>query len=155
LRRYLGERLPEYMVPAAYVKLERLPLTGNGKLDRQGLPEPEGDAYAVGEYEAPRGELEETLAAIWSELLGVERVGRYDNFFELGGHSLLAVRVIAYTRQRLGLEVDLRAVFEAATLASLATHATHGVYIPEIPPNGIPLIEQPTDESASDVEISI
>jgi hypothetical protein len=82
-------------------------------------------------------------------------VGRYDNFFELGGHSLLAVRVIAYTRQRLGLEVDLRAVFEAATLASLATHATHGAYIPEIPPNRIPPIKQPTDESASDVEISI
>ena len=79
----------------AYVKLERMPLTGNGKLDRKGLPAPvEGEAYGVREYEAPRGEKEEKLAKIWAEVLKVERVGRQDNFFELGGHSLLAVTLI-------------------------------------------------------------
>src|SRR3984885_7811526 len=81
LRGHLSGKLPEYMVPAAYVLLERMPLTPNGKLDRKGLPAPEVDAYAVREYEAPRGETEEALAAIWSELLHIERVGRHDNFF--------------------------------------------------------------------------
>ena len=92
LRGHAGERLPEYMVPAAYVRLEQLPLTPNGKLDRRALPSPEGDAYARRGYEAPQGETEEALAEIWSEVLGVERVGRRDHFFELGGHSLLVVR---------------------------------------------------------------
>ena len=91
LREHLAVRLPEYMVPAAYVRLERMPLTGNGKLDRKALPAPELDAYGVSEYAAPEGEVETTLAAIWAELLHVERVGRNDNFFELGGHSLLVV----------------------------------------------------------------
>src|SRR5581483_8449041 len=93
------------------VKLERMPLTGNGKLDRKGLPEPEAGAYAVKEYEAPVGEAEEAVAEIWSELLGVERVGRKDNFFELGGHSLLAVRLIARIRQRHGIELGVSEVF--------------------------------------------
>ena len=92
------------MVPAAYVRMEVMPLSPNGKLDRRALPEPEGDAYALREYEAPQGEMEEVVAEIWSELLGVERVGRQDNFFELGGHSLLAVQVAARIRQRLGME---------------------------------------------------
>jgi acyl-coenzyme A synthetase/AMP-(fatty) acid ligase len=93
LREYLSERLPEYMVPAAYVRLERLPLTANGKVDRRALPLPEGDAYAVRGYEAPVGEMERAVAAIWAEVLKVERVGRQDNFFALGGHSMLAVTV--------------------------------------------------------------
>ena len=93
LRRWVAEKLPEYMLPAAYVKLERMPLTVNGKLDRAGLPEPGAEAYAGQQYEEPRGEVERALAEIWSELLGLERVGRQDNFFQLGGHSLLAVRV--------------------------------------------------------------
>ncbi|MBW3656663.1 MAG: amino acid adenylation domain-containing protein, partial [Gemmatimonadetes bacterium] len=102
LRVSLAERLPEHMVPAAYVRLEALPLTPNGKVDRKALPAPEGDAYARRGYEAPVGETEGALAEIWSELLGVERVGRCDNFFALGGHSLLAVRVISRMRQVLG-----------------------------------------------------
>jgi aryl carrier-like protein len=143
------------MVPAAYVRLERLPLTANGKLDRQALPAPEGDAFAVREYEAPQGEVEVALAEIWTELLGVERVGRNDNFFELGGHSLLAVRVVARLRRHLGLEVDLRVLYEAATLAGLAAHAAPPAAAVDVPPNKIPAIEQPADQSWSDIEINI
>ena len=105
--------------------LERLPLTPNGKLDREALPAPEGDAYVRGGYEAPVGETEELLAKIWSELLGVERVGRHDNFFELGGHSLLAVTLIERLR-RQGLQVDVRALFSSPTLAGLAAAAEAG-----------------------------
>ncbi len=120
LRRHVGARLPEYMVPAAYIHLERLPATPSGKLDRRALPSPEGDAYARRDYEAPAGEVEEALAEIWSEVLGVERVGRRDHFFELGGHSLLIVRVVSRIRQVLGVELELGAVFEHPVLASLA-----------------------------------
>ena len=95
LRTYLSATLPEYMVPAAYVPLETLPLTPNGKADRKALPAPDDSAYARRTYEAPQGEVEETLARIWSEVLRVERVSRHDNFFELGGHSLLALRMFA------------------------------------------------------------
>ncbi|WP_214477564.1 non-ribosomal peptide synthetase, partial [Mesorhizobium sp. dw_380] len=102
LRTYLGGLLPEYMVPAAYVVVEALPLSANGKLDRRALPAPEGGAYARGAYEPPRGEVEAILAGLWAELLGGERVGRQDSFFELGGHSLLAVKLLERLR-RLGL----------------------------------------------------
>ncbi|MBF6651295.1 hypothetical protein IT781_22125, partial [Methylobacter sp. BlB1] len=125
LRAHLSETLPEYMVPAAFVHLAALPLTANGKLDRKALPAPEGDAYGAREYEAPQGETEQTLAAIWSELLKIEQVGRHDNFFELGGHSLLAVTLIARMRQA-GLNIDVRALFSAPTLAGLAALADNG-----------------------------
>jgi aryl carrier-like protein len=119
LRAYVGATLPEYMVPAAYVRLETLPLTPNGKLDRKALPAPEGDAYVTRGYEAPQGEIETALAEIWAAVLKVERVGRHDNFFELGGHSLLAVTLIEQMRQR-GLHADVRALFTTASLADLA-----------------------------------
>ncbi|HEU4558095.1 MAG TPA: amino acid adenylation domain-containing protein, partial [Longimicrobium sp.] len=120
LRAHLSERLPEYMVPAAYVRLETLPLTPNGKVDRKALPAPEGDAYAAQEYAAPVGETEQAVAAIWAELLGAERVGRHDHFFERGGHSLLAVRVVSRVRQALGVEASPRDVFERPVLADFA-----------------------------------
>ncbi|HEU4883163.1 MAG TPA: AMP-binding protein, partial [Longimicrobium sp.] len=120
LRAHLSERLPEYMVPAAYVWMEALPLTPNGKVDRRALPAPEGDAYARRGDEAPVGETEAALAGIWAEVLGVERVGRHDHFFELGGHSLLAVRVISRMRQLLGVEVAIADLFERPVLADLA-----------------------------------
>ncbi|MDB4952371.1 MAG: pcbAB [Gemmatimonadetes bacterium] len=116
LRAYLGETLPEYMVPAAYLRLDTLPLTPNGKIDRKALPSPEGDAYARAAYEAPVGETEELLAQIWSEVLGVERVSRGDDFFELGGHSLLAVQVIAL----LEMEIDLAELFARPVLKDFA-----------------------------------
>jgi len=99
LRRHLRAVLPEYMVPGAYVVLDSLPLTSNGKVDRKALPAPELEAYGVKEYEPPQGEIEEILAGIWQELLQVERVGRQDNFFELGGHSLLIVQMIERLRR--------------------------------------------------------
>ena len=120
LRAHVAERLPEYMVPAAYVRLDALPLTPSGKLDRRALPAPEGDAYASRAYEAPVNETEEALAAIWAEVLRVERVGRRDNFFDLGGHSLLAVRVASRVRQALGVELPLGELFTRPVLQDLA-----------------------------------
>jgi amino acid adenylation domain-containing protein len=119
LRRHVGERLPEYMVPAAYIRMEALPLTPSAKLDRRALPSPEGDAYARRGYEAPSGDTEEALAKIWSEVLRVERVGRWDHFFELGGHSLLAVQMVSRLRQALGVELPLGTVFEHPVFATL------------------------------------
>ncbi|MBZ5494749.1 MAG: amino acid adenylation domain-containing protein, partial [Acidobacteriia bacterium] len=119
LRAHLAARLPAYMVPAAYVRLETIPLTVNGKLDRRALPEPD-DAYVHQAYEAPVGEVEEIVAEIWSDILGVKRVGRWDNFFDLGGHSLLAVRVATWIRHRLGLEVAISELFAHPDLADFA-----------------------------------
>ncbi|AMO95404.1 amino acid adenylation domain protein [Collimonas fungivorans] len=120
LRAQLGEKLPEYMLPLAFVTLQALPLTPNGKLDRNALPAPEGQAFIHRTYEATIGDIEQTLAEIWSDLLGVERVGRHDNFFELGGHSLLAVRLISQLRERLGIELQLTALFTHPQLDELA-----------------------------------
>jgi len=136
LRAHLAGRLPDYMVPAAYVRLEALPLTPNGKLDRDALPLPAGDAYAGRSYEAPQGEVEEKLAEIWSELLKIERVGRNDNFFELGGHSLLAITLIERLRQQ-GLQTDVRTLFGAPTLSGLAAALGGGGGV-EVPANLIP-----------------
>jgi amino acid adenylation domain-containing protein len=119
LRSYLSIALPEYMVPAAYVRLESLPLTANGKIDRQALPVPDGSAYDTCEYEAPIGATETALARIWAGVLRLERVGRQDNFFALGGHSLLAVGLIERMR-REGLQTDVRTLFTTPTLAEMA-----------------------------------
>ncbi|WP_247263195.1 MULTISPECIES: non-ribosomal peptide synthetase [Pseudomonas] len=136
LRRHLQEKLPEYMVPAIYVVLDKLPLTPNGKLDRKALPAPDSDALVRRGYEAPQGETEITLARIWSDLLKVEQVGRHDHFFELGGHSLLAVSLIGHMRQA-GLSVDVQALFSQPTLAALATAVGGGREI-VVPANAIP-----------------
>src|SRR4029077_3401320 len=117
LRKMLQKRLPDYMVPSAFVILEALPLTANGKVDRRALPAPEGRPE-VGVYVAPRTPTEEALAAIWSEVLKVDRVGIEDNFFELGGHSLLALTLIERMR-RQGLQADIRALFTSPTLGGL------------------------------------
>jgi amino acid adenylation domain-containing protein/thioester reductase-like protein len=127
LRAHLQARLPEYMVPAAFVVLQALPLTPNGKLDRAALPAPERQALLPPEqYEPPEGEIEAALARIWDEVLHVGRVGRHDNFFDLGGHSLLATQVIARIRQALGVEVALRELFRQPSLRALAQAVASG-----------------------------
>ncbi|HET7868568.1 MAG TPA: phosphopantetheine-binding protein, partial [Burkholderiaceae bacterium] len=120
LRAALARSLPEYMVPSAYVLLEALPLTPNGKLDRKALPAPEGSAFGAAAFEPPQGEIESTLAVLWCELLGLERVGRADHFFDLGGHSLLAVQLMSRISARLQVSVPLSQVFNHPTLAEQA-----------------------------------
>jgi amino acid adenylation domain-containing protein len=137
LRAHLSDRLPGYMVPAAFVRLEEMPLTRSGKLDRAALPAPQGDAFGNRTYDQPQGTVETTLAEIWAELLGVERVGRHENFFELGGHSLLAVTLMERMRGA-GLKTDVRAVFTSPTVAGMAAAAQPGVPNVEVPPNRIP-----------------
>ncbi|MCX4160100.1 MULTISPECIES: non-ribosomal peptide synthetase [Paraburkholderia] len=119
LRAFAARTLPAHMVPSAYVLLDSLPVTQNGKLDRRALPAPE-DGAAGAPYVAPRDATEAALASIWQQVLGVERVGAHDDFFLLGGHSLLAVRVISAIRATFGHAPTLRAVFEQPVLADLA-----------------------------------
>jgi acyl-coenzyme A synthetase/AMP-(fatty) acid ligase len=119
LRSDLKSVLPEYMVPSAFVILDGLPRMPNGKLDRRALPSPGPGAYLGREYEAPRGEIEQTLAKVWQDLLRVPRIGRHDNFFELGGHSLLATRVIAHISYLLEVDLPLRAIFDDPTIQAL------------------------------------
>ena len=120
VRAALQARLPAYMVPSALVQVAAWPLTANGKVDRRALPLPDRDALHSGEYQAPEGELETALAALWADLLQVPHVGRHDRFFDLGGHSLLAMRMVAQVRERLGIELSLGALFAEPELAGLA-----------------------------------
>jgi acyl carrier protein len=121
LRRFLKERLPDFMVPAGFVLLESLPISPNGKLDRRALPAPgAGASGPEDDYVAPRTPVEELLATIWATVLRVDRVGVHSNFFELGGHSLMATQVISRIAASLGVELPLRAIFEAPTVAELA-----------------------------------
>ncbi|WP_229017593.1 non-ribosomal peptide synthetase [Xanthomonas translucens] len=135
LRVQLAARLPDHMLPAAYVQLDALPLTPNGKLDRAALPAPDAQALDLQAYVAPQGDLEQVLATLWSELLGVEQVGRNDDFFALGGHSLLAVKLIERLR-RLGWQIDVRALFAQPTLAGLAANLQTASSV-VVPPNRI------------------
>jgi acyl carrier protein len=120
LREQLLAELPEYMVPSAFVSLAGLPLTPNGKLDRRSLPAPDQAAVASRAYEAPVGEVEEAIAQIWQELLGLERVGRHDHFFELGGHSLLVMQLVTRVRERFNVDLPLRMLFEQPRFSTLA-----------------------------------
>jgi amino acid adenylation domain-containing protein len=119
LRRYLQEKLPEYMVPSAFVTMTEFPLSPNGKLDRQALPQPEIRAEEDS-YVAPRTPTEEILCGIWTQLLGAEQVGVHDSFFELGGHSLLATQMISRVREAFKIELPLRFIFNTPTPAGLA-----------------------------------
>uniref|UniRef100_UPI0036DF44C7 non-ribosomal peptide synthetase n=1 Tax=Photorhabdus sp. RM322S TaxID=3342825 RepID=UPI0036DF44C7 len=119
LREHLSKVLPEYMVPTAFVRLDNFPLTLNGKLDRKALPVPDEDAFAHQRHAAPQGEIETILAAVWRELLDIEKISRHDNFFALGGHSLLAVRMIEHLRHQ-GLKLSVRDLFQTSVLSQLA-----------------------------------
>ena len=136
LRQALRTRLPGYMVPLAFTRLETLPLTSHGKLDRRALPDPDPAALAGHAYEAPQGEVEVLMAGLWAQVLGVERVGRHDNFFELGGHSLLAVS-LAERLRNAGLNVDVRVLLGQSTVAALAASVGKGREV-VVPPNRIP-----------------
>jgi amino acid adenylation domain-containing protein len=121
LRSQLAVILPDYMIPAVFMRLAQLPLADSGKVDRRALPEPELDRQALGsEFIAPRTGLERTIAGIWTELLSMAEVGVHDGFFEIGGHSLLATQVVSRIRSQCQVELPLRALFEASTIAALA-----------------------------------
>jgi acyl carrier protein len=123
LRRFVKAKLPAYMVPSAFVFLDRLPLTPNRKIDRKALPAPDQRRPDLEEiYLAPRTPAEEVIAGIWSEVLKLPKVGVHENFFDLGGHSLLATQLVSRVRERLLVELPLRVLFENATVASLAHH---------------------------------
>ncbi|CRM95491.1 Tyrocidine synthase III [Pseudomonas sp. 22 E 5] len=141
LRAHVLEQLPEYMVPAAFVQLDELPLNPAGKLDRKALPEPGLESVVSRAYEAPVGEVETLMAGIWAEVLKLERVGRHDHFFELGGHSLLAVNLVARMR-KAGLEVDARTLFSHPTLAQLAAQTATQVERVEVPQAAIPQLNR-------------
>ncbi|HEV3052326.1 MAG TPA: amino acid adenylation domain-containing protein, partial [Longimicrobium sp.] len=133
LRAHMGQSLPEYMVPGAFVVLDRLPLTANGKVDRKALPAPDL-ASAEDRYVAPRTPVEEVLAGIGAQVLGLERAGVTESFFESGGHSLLATRVVSRVREVFGVELPLRALFEGPTVAELA------VRVEEMRRAGLPVL---------------
>ncbi|MER5734014.1 condensation domain-containing protein, partial [Streptomyces sp. NPDC002138] len=147
LRAHLGGSLPDYMVPAVFVTLDRLPLTPSGKVNRRALPAPEVQTEQLGtEYTAPRDETERILADVWADVLGVERVGVHDNFFDLGGDSILTIQVVSRARQALGASLSPRLLFEAPTVAQLAAAvapedaapAGTDLGIPAAPRDGLP-----------------
>jgi acyl-coenzyme A synthetase/AMP-(fatty) acid ligase/acyl carrier protein len=120
LRQKLREQLPDYMVPSAMVFLDKLPLNANGKVDRKALPAPEEVQEQARAYVAPRTPIEEVVANIWAEVLHREQVGAEDNFFDLGGHSLLATQIVSRVREHFSIDLALRSLFEAPTVAGLA-----------------------------------
>jgi amino acid adenylation domain-containing protein len=138
LRSFIQDRLPEYMIPSAFVQMESFPLTSNGKVNRRALSEPTNSRPELAQtFVAPRTPTEEILAGIWGDVLGLEQVGIYDNFFNLGGHSLLATQVISLTRKAFKIELPLRSLFESPAIASLARiveAATQQELLPEIVP---------------------
>jgi aryl carrier-like protein len=127
LRRAAGELLPDYMVPAFFVPLDELPLTRNGKVDLKALPAPEAARRPAGQgYVAPRNDIEQAIARVWREVLGVERVGVHDNFFDAGGHSLLMVQVHNRLRESFEKEVSIVEMFRKPTISALAEYFADG-----------------------------
>jgi acyl carrier protein len=121
LRGHLKDRLPEYMIPTAWVVLDEMPLTRNGKIDRNALPDPENSRRTTGDtFVPPETPVEQVLAHIWGDVLGIDSVGAHDHFFDLGGHSLLVTQMIARVRDMLQVDVPFRTVFTAPTVRGLA-----------------------------------
>jgi acyl carrier protein len=123
LRARLKEQLPDYMVPSAIVLVPKIPLTPNGKVDRQALPEPEDVKAKI--YAAPTTPTEEAVAKIWNEVLRRDQISRDENFFDLGGHSLLATQVVSRIREQFRIELPIRALFESPTICGLAEAITN------------------------------
>jgi amino acid adenylation domain-containing protein/thioester reductase-like protein len=148
LRAFLARRLPDYMVPAAFVALETMPLSANGKVDRKALPAPSTDRPDLAaEYLPPSTPTERKLAAIWADVLRLQRVGARDGFFELGGHSLLATQVVSRVRTEFGVELPLRTLFESNTLADFAAAVDEQAAPGRVPSLGdAPLRHVPRDE---------
>ncbi|HYG62068.1 MAG TPA: amino acid adenylation domain-containing protein, partial [Thermoanaerobaculia bacterium] len=146
LRAALRESLPEYMIPAHFIPLPALPLTPNGKVDRKALPAPGGERPDLrAEHLAPRTPVEEVLAAVWTEVLGRPGIGVHDNFFKLGGHSLLATQVVSRIRQAFGVELPIRDLFEAPTVAGLAARVDRSGGQAEVPPEVPPIKRVPRE----------
>ncbi|HWY76206.1 MAG TPA: amino acid adenylation domain-containing protein, partial [Verrucomicrobiae bacterium] len=121
LRRALGEKLPEYMLPSHFIRLDALPLNANGKVDRRALPAPDNSRPNLDvKYSAPRNDIERSLAEVWESVLGTRPIGREDRFFEMGGHSLLAVQLLAQVEKKFGRSLPLAAVFKSPTIAQMA-----------------------------------
>jgi len=121
LRQHLRTELPEYMIPSVFMILENIPLTPNGKIDRKALPVPEVEVKVESaNFEEPHNPLESLLAGIWSEVLGIDKIGIHDNFFELGGHSLLGIRMMGAIEQKTGVKLDYPTLFRASTISQLA-----------------------------------
>lgn len=148
LRAALGEVLPDYMVPAAFVALERIPLTSNGKIDRSKLPEPDFSSLAEN-YVAPESELEIQLAQVWGDLLKLEpeKISVTANFFDLGGHSLLSVRLLAKVREQMQCQLDVSAIFEHSTIRELAACIENGQT--NVATSDIPLLDRSSNDSQS------
>jgi amino acid adenylation domain-containing protein len=139
LRAHLLASLPEYMVPAAYVRLDRMPLTHNGKLDRKALPAPDSRAYALDAYEAPAGPMEEKLARIWADVLSLDRISRNANFFDIGGDSLLAVRMLTQIEAEFHHSLNLTSLFTAPSVATLGQLLQQGGSPSISSPNVVPV----------------
>jgi acyl carrier protein len=140
LRSLLKQKLPDYMVPAAFVLLDKLPLTPTGKIDRLALPAPEFDNRRIDSL-CPRNETERMVAEAWSALLDGKSIGIYDDFFQHGGHSLLAMRVVSRLRSAFGVDIPLRVFFENATVVALAAYID-GAQLTAVEPSVAPLVER-------------
>ncbi|MBC7888345.1 MAG: amino acid adenylation domain-containing protein, partial [Ferruginibacter sp.] len=130
---YLKEKLPDNMVPALWVEMERFPLTDNGKINKQALPDPDISLVPANQYEAPRNELEARLAEIWQDLLGIETAGIHDNFFELGGHSLHVIRLVSLINKKMEVDISINEVFIFPTIASLVGNYIEKIKNPSLP----------------------
>jgi acyl carrier protein len=120
LRQFLAQHLPNYMIPNAFIMLDRIPISANGKADRKALPDPTSACSVSTEYVAPGNSTERKLAQIWAETLGVEKIGIHDNFFELGGHSVLAMQIANKALAHFEVELELIKLFENPTIAAIA-----------------------------------
>ncbi|MGL4343724.1 MAG: amino acid adenylation domain-containing protein, partial [Cellulosilyticaceae bacterium] len=137
LKEHLLQKLPDYMIPEYFMRVERMPVSANGKLDRKALPRPERTTCVVTEYVAPQDQVQETLVDIWSEVLNVEKVGINDSFFELGGHSLKAIRLIAEIHKTFKVDIKINEIFEQVTVKEQAEYIekktkVQGVIIPKV-----------------------